>query len=275
MGIVAVGCWAGLRRKAHEGDAYFLGGRTITWPVIGAALFASNISTVHMVSLAECGYKSGLLYGNFEWMAPFTLICLSLFFAPFYIRSNVTTLPDFLEKRLQPRASRDWLAILSIVAAVLVHIGFAFFTGATVLHGIFGIDLYVCIFVVAALAGLYTIVGGLLAVMVTESIQTIILLIGAICITTIGLHAVGGWSGLKECVHPVNFSIIRPSSDPTGLSMWAVFLGYPVIGLWYWCCDQVTPARALRPRTRTTSGSGRCSRASSKTCPCSSSFCPA
>ncbi len=83
VGIVGLGCWAGMRRKQHEGDTYFLGGRTITWPIIGAALFASNISTVHMVSLAECGYKSGLLYGNFEWMAPFTLICLSLFFAPF------------------------------------------------------------------------------------------------------------------------------------------------------------------------------------------------
>ena len=135
-----------------------------------------------MVSLAECGYKSGLLYGNFEWMAPFTLICLSLFFAPFYIRSNVTTLPDFLEKRYS-RACRDWLAILSIVAAIVIHIGFAFYTGARVLHGMFGIDTNVCIFVVAGLAGLYTIVGGLLAVMWTESIQTIILLTGAICIT--------------------------------------------------------------------------------------------
>ena len=132
MGIVGLGCWAGVRRKDHEGDAYFLGGRTLTWPVIGAALFASNISTVHMVSLAECGYKSGLLYGNFEWMAPFTLICLSLFFAPFYIRSNVTTLPDFLEKRYS-RASRDWLTLLSIVAAIVIHIGFAFYAGARVL----------------------------------------------------------------------------------------------------------------------------------------------
>jgi solute:Na+ symporter, SSS family len=244
VGIVGVGCWAGFRRKDHVGDAYFLGGRTLTWPVIGAALFASNISTVHMVSLAECGYKSGMLYGNFEWMAPFTLICLSLFFAPFYIRSNVTTLPDFLEKRYS-RASRDWLTMVSIMAAIVIHIGFAFYAGALVLHGMFGINTNVCIFVVAALAGLYTIVGGLLAVMWTESIQTIILLTGAICITVLGLHHVGGWEGLEQTVHPVNFSLIRPSSDPTGLSKWAVFLGYPVIGLWYWCCDQVIVQRVL------------------------------
>lgn len=248
VGIVGLGCWAGTRRKSHEGDSYFLGGRTITWPIIGAALFASNISTVHMVSLAECGYKSGLLYGNFEWMAPFTLICLSLFFAPFYIRSGVTTLPDFLEKRYN-RAARDWLAILSIFAAIVIHIGFAFYTGAWVLHGMFQIDVNVCILVVAGLSGLYTIVGGLLAVMWTESIQTIILLTGAISITLIGLFSpqvgIGGWNGLQEAVHPVNFSIIRPSSDPTGLSVWAVFLGYPVIGLWYWCCDQVIVQRVL------------------------------
>jgi SSS family solute:Na+ symporter len=244
IGIVGVGCWAGFRRKSHEGDSYFLGGRTLTWPVIGAALFASNISTVHMVSLAECGYKSGLLYGNFEWMAPFTLICLSLFFAPFYIRSNVTTLPDFLEKRYS-RASRDWLTLLSILAAIVIHIGFAFYAGARVLHGMFGIDTNLCIFVVAGLAGFYTIVGGLLAVMWTESIQTVILLVGAISITVFGLQHVGGWEALQQSVHPVNFSLIRPSSDPTGLSKFAVFLGYPVIGLWYWCCDQVIVQRVL------------------------------
>lgn len=251
VGIVAIGCWAGFRRKKHEGDTYFLGGRNITWPIIGAALFAANISTVHMVSFAECGYKSGLLYGNFEWMAPFTLIILSIFFTPFYIRSNVTTLPDFLEKRYS-RGSRDWMAFISILVAVVIHIGFAFYTGAIVLHGMFGIDTNVCIFVVAGLAGLYTIVGGLLAVMWTESIQTIILLTGAICITLISLfgfgdsiQGIGGWAGLKESVHPVNLSIIRSSHDPTGLSMWAVFLGYPVIGVWYWCCDQVIVQRVL------------------------------
>lgn len=244
VGIVGIGCWAGLRRRDHEGDQYFLGGRTITWPVIGAALFASNISTIHMVSLAECGFKSGLLYGNFEWMAPFTLICLSLFFAPFYIRSKVTTLPDFLERRYS-RASRDWLAVLSILVAIVLHIGFAFYTGARVLHGMFGVDTNVCIFVVAFLAGIYTIVGGLLAVMWTESLQAIILLAGAICMTLLGLHHIGGWSGLRESIHPVNFSMIRPSSDPTGLSKWAVFLGYPIIGLWYWCCDQVIVQRVL------------------------------
>lgn len=244
VGIVALGCWAGLRQKKSEGSDYFLAGKSLKWPIIGLALFATNISTIHLVSLAQCGYTSGLLYGNFEWMAAFTLICLSLFFAPFYIRSKVATLPDFLEKRYS-RPCRDWLAILSIISAIFIHIGFSLYTGAVVMRGLFGINMYVSIVTVAALTGLYTIIGGLLAVVITESIQTVILLFGAICITVIGMNQMGGWAELQAHVHPVNFSIIRPSSDPTGLSVWAVFLGYPIIGLWYWCCDQTIVQRVL------------------------------
>jgi SSS family solute:Na+ symporter len=247
VGIVGLGCWAGLRQRSSasaESDGYFLAGKSLKWPIIGLALFATNISTIHLVSLAQCGYTSGLLYGNFEWMAGFTLICLSLFFAPFYIRSKVTTLPDFLEKRYN-RPCRDWLAILSIISAIFIHIGFSLYTGAVVMRGLFGIDMYVSIVTVAVLTGLYTIVGGLLAVVITESIQTVILLVGAICITIFGMVEIGGWAELQKYVHPVNFSIIRPDTDPTGLSMWAVFLGYPVIGLWYWCCDQTIVQRVL------------------------------
>lgn len=99
LGIVLPGCWASLRKRATaQGSDYFLASKSLRWPVIGLALFAVNISTIRLVSLAESGYTSGLLYGNFEWMAGFTLVLLSLFFAPFYIRSKVATLPDFVEK---------------------------------------------------------------------------------------------------------------------------------------------------------------------------------
>ena len=115
VGIVGLGCWAGWRQRrlpAGESKDYFLAGGTLTWVMIGAALFSTNISTIHLVSLAQEGYVNGLAYGNFEWMAAFTLIALSLFFAPSYIRSRVATLPDFLEKRYN-RPCRDWLAVLS------------------------------------------------------------------------------------------------------------------------------------------------------------------
>lgn len=245
MGIVALGVWAGLRRgKAEAGAQYFLADKSLTWPVIGLALFSTNISTIHLVSLAQEGYVNGLAYGNFEWMAAFTLIALSLFFAPFYIRSNVATLPDFLEKRYS-RACRDWLAIISIISAVFIHIGFSLYTGAVVLRGLFGINIMVSIITVAALTGLYTIVGGLMAVVLTESIQTIVLIVGAVCITVISYVKIGGWGELAQYVEPVKLTVLRSADDPSGLPWYSVFLGYPIIGLWYWCADQTIVQRVL------------------------------
>ena len=230
VGIVSLGCWAGIRRRRQEvARGYFLAGGTLTWPVIGLALFSTNISTTHLVSLAQEGYDNGLVYGNFEWMAAFTLIALSLFFAPFYIRANVATLPDFLEKRYN-RACRDWLAVLSIVSAVFIHIGFSLYTGAVVLRGLLGIDIYTSIIGAALLTGLYTIIGGLRSVVLTESIQTIVLLAGAVCVTAISYYKVGGWAGLAQTVEPVRLTVLRSAEEYPTLPWYAVFLGYPVIG---------------------------------------------
>lgn len=246
--IVGLGCWAGFRKRTqHVASDYFLAGKSLRWPVIGLSLFATNISTVHLVSLAEEGYTNGLAYGNFEWMAPFTLIILALFFAPFYIRSRVATLPDFLERRYS-RASRDWLALLSIVSAIFIHIGFSLYAGAVVLEGMFGLDKMVSIVLIAGLTGLYTIVGGLMAVVLTESVQTLVLLAGAIIITAISMVKVGGWSGLTEAVDPVMLTVLRPKGDASNLPWYSVLLGYPIIGIWYWCTDQTIVQRVLGAR---------------------------
>jgi SSS family solute:Na+ symporter len=273
VGIVGLGIWSGFkRRKGGEGSHYFLAGNTLTWPVIGLAMFAANISTVHLVSLAESAYKYGLVYGNFEWMAGFTLILLSLFFAPLYLRSRVPTLPDYLERRYN-RHCRDWLAIISIISAVVIHIGVALYTAAWVLRGImnippgaeiFGIDaLMFFIIVLGVLTGIYTMIGGLLAVVLTESVQTILLLAGAICITVVGYIKIGGWNVLVHTLstqpHPLagkagsgimwntsNFlSMIRSDGDPSGLPWYSILLGYPVLGIWYWACDQTIVQRVL------------------------------
>ena len=245
VAIVGLGCWAGLRqRRGATGKDYFLAGRSLSWPLIGLALVATNISTVHLVSLAEEGYKSGLAYGNFEWMAAFTLIALALFFAPFYIRSRVATLPDFLEKRYS-RGCRDWLALFNIVTAIIIHLGFPLYTGAVVMEGLFGISIYKSIFVVAILTGLYTIVGGLKAVVVTESIQTIVLLLGATLITIIGYVKVGGWEGLSGSVEPMRLTMFESADKLAGLPWYSLILGYPVIGLWYWCSEQTIVQRVL------------------------------
>jgi len=245
-GIIGLGLWAWRRRRRTEGSSasYFLAGRTLAWPVIGLALFSTNISTTHLVSLAQEGYVNGLAYGNFEWMAAFLLVVLAFFFAPFYIRSRVATLPDFLEKRYS-RASRDFLAVLSIFSAVFIHIGFSLYAGAVVLKGMFGFDIGWSIALTAILTGLYTIVGGLLAVVVTESVQTVVLIAGAACVVVFGLIAAGGWGGMAAAVEPVKLTVLRTAAETPSLPWYAVLLGYPIIGLWYWCADQTIVQRVL------------------------------
>ncbi len=262
VGVVGLGCWAGMNAKKQgqlhgesvAGD-YFMAAHTLKWPVIGLALFATNISCVHLVSLAQSGYDTGLLNGNFEWMAAFTLILLGFFFAPFFLKSKVATLPDFLEKRYC-RACRDWLAFISIIAAIIFHIAFPLATGWLVLHDIFGIDKWTCILLMCALTGIYTVVGGLAAVAITETIQTIVLLLGAFVITWFAWQKTGGWIGMTATLDTANaaaqglsdgklMSMLRPHGDESGMPWYAIFLGYPVLGIWYWCADQTIVQRVL------------------------------
>ncbi len=275
VGIVAIGLFAALHHKRRQGEAseYFLAGKSLSWGTIGLALFATNISTVHLVSLAQSGFDSGLLNGNYEWFAAFTLVLLGLIFAPFYIRSGISTLPDFLEKRYN-RMCRDWLALISIVSAITIHIAFALLTGGIILETMLGIDMIWSIVVLCTLTGLYTVIGGLLAVVITESIQTVVLLIGAATITYFawtqlgeassaaagavadaanGSGDVGAWQYMKNILaghgEENRLSMLRPY-DPEGgtdggLPWFALMLGYPVIGIWYWCADQTIVQRVL------------------------------
>ncbi|NQX39936.1 solute:Na+ symporter, SSS family [Pedobacter steynii] len=252
LGILAVGLWAGIRHrrksKANAAGEYFLAGKTLKWPAIGLALFATNISTVHLVSLAQSGFDSGLLNGNFEWMAAFTLILLSLFFVPFYIRSGVTTLPDFLEKRYD-RSSRDWLAVISVVSAIIIHIAFSMLAGGIVLKTLFGLNMYVSVIVICLITAIYTIIGGLKAVVVTESIQTVVLLTGAFIISYAAYHKMGGWEPMTDVLKSKGeldkLSMLRPHGDASGMPWYTVFLGYPILGIWYWCADQTIVQRVL------------------------------
>jgi SSS family solute:Na+ symporter len=261
-GVVGLGCWAGMNAKkkgAHQGDSvageYFMAAHTLRWPVIGLALFATNISCVHLVSLAQSGYDTGLLNGNFEWMAAFTLILLGFFFAPFYLKSKVATLPDFLERRYC-RECRDLLAVVSIVAAIIFHIAFPLATGWLILHDIFGIEKWTCIFLMCALTGIYTVVGGLAAVAITETIQTVVLLVGAFVITCFAWNKTGGWEGMTTTLDTANaaargitdgklMSMLRPHGDDSGMPWYSILLGYPVLGIWYWCADQTIVQRVL------------------------------
>ncbi len=245
VGITAAGLWFA-RRQTETSAGYFLAGRSLRWPVIGLALFATNISTVHITGLASSGFSEGLVIGNFEWLAPFLLIVLGLVFAPFYFRTRIATLPEYLEGRYSP-GSRTALAVMGVFGALFIHIGVSLYAGAVVFGKFTSLSIYWSILIVSILTALYTVLGGLKAVVVTETIQTVVLLFGAAAVTVAGVFALGGagihsLADLREAAKPDQLSMIRTQGD---FAWWIMLLGYPVLGLWYWCSDQTIVQRVL------------------------------
>src|ERR1700733_9098130 len=145
VAILLIGVLSANKSKV-TGQVFFLAGRSLPWGIVGAALFASNISTIHLVGLTASGYTDGLVWGNFEWMAAFTLILLALVFAPFYFRSRISTLPEFLERRYSP-AARSILAVMAILAALFIHIGMSLYAGAVIFERFFGINVIASILI--------------------------------------------------------------------------------------------------------------------------------
>ena len=220
--IVFIGLWYA-RRKRKTSEGYFLAGKSLTWSVIGASLFASNISTVHLVGLAQSGFEDGIVWGNFEWFSAFELIILAFVFIPFYLRTKITTLPQFLEKRYDVR-SRVVLAIFSILAALFMHIGVSFYAGAVVFESIFGINILTSIIIIALATGIYTIIGGLTSVVVTETVQTIILILGSLTITVLAVYqlpdvGITSYSELKVAVDPDRLKAVSFDSTKKGFTL--------------------------------------------------------
>jgi SSS family solute:Na+ symporter len=257
VGIMAVGIYAGFRKDTSS-EQFFLAGKSLRWPMIGAALFTANISTIHLVGLAADGYRIGIVVGNFEWMAAITLIMLGLVFAPFYFRSKISTLPEYLEKRYSS-SSRMIMAFIAILGALLIHIGISLYAGAMVMEHFFGINMYVSIIGIATITAIYTILGGLKAIVVTDTIQAILLLSGAIILTILGiLHlpdvGINSFAELKAAVKPEQMNMIHGLTDPnTGAineySWLTVMFGYFVLGIWYWCTDQTIVQKVLGARS--------------------------
>lgn len=252
VGITAFGIWVGFRRHASS-NQYFLANKSLRWFTVGAAVFASNISTIHLVGLAAGGAKDGMVIGNFEWMACFTLMLLALVFAPFYINSGVRTLPEFMERRYCPSA-RTFLAVIGIVGALLIHIGISLFAAAKVFQSFLGVPMLTTIVVLSLFTVAYTALGGLKAVVMTENIQVCLLLGGATLVTVLGLRALPGVgvhdvATFKAALAPGQMHMLQPIADAKGhlnqFSWLCVLLGYPILGIWYWCADQTHVQRVL------------------------------
>ena len=244
LALIGVAVWV-VSQKNKNTEDYFLAGRNVGWFVIGASIFASNIGSEHVVGLAGTGFESGTPMAHYELHAWIVLL-LGWLFLPFYIRSGAFTMPEFLEKRFDSR-SRWFLSIFSLVAYVLTKVSVTIYAGGIVVSELLGIPFWYGAIGVVIFTGIYTVIGGMKAVIYTETLQTVILILGSLIITYLGLNEVGGWGQLHETVtsvSPDHFNMWRPMSDPdfpwTGL-----LFGGTIVGIWYWCTDQYIVQRTL------------------------------
>jgi solute:Na+ symporter, SSS family len=225
---------------------YFLAGRNTGWFVVGASLFASNIGSEHLVGLAGTGAASGVAVAQFEILASFILLLLGWVFASFYLRSGIYTMPEFLERRYSPGA-RWYLAIVSIIGYVLTKISVTIAAGGIVFQALMGIDFWTGALIVVIATGIYTIFGGLRAVLVTDTLQMFVLIGGSIAVLIAGVSAVGGWNELMTAAGPGTMALWRPATDPD-FPWTGILFGAPILGVWYWCTDQFIVQRTLAAR---------------------------
>lgn len=256
IALIGIIVWV-MRQKQNNAADYFLGGKDATWIAIGASIFASNIGSEHLIGLAGAGASSGMAMAHWEiqgWM----ILILGWVFVPFYTRSMVYTMPEFLERRYNP-ASRTILSLISLISYVLTKVAVTVYAGGLVFQQVFGIDtlwgidfFWIAAIGLVVLTALYTIIGGMKSVLYTSVLQTPILLLGSLIILVLGLKALGGWDEMISTCSQVVVNdygdtmtnLIRDNRDPQYPWLGAL-IGSAVIGFWYWCTDQFIVQRVL------------------------------
>jgi len=252
LAVFAVGFY--FARKERTSRDYFLAGGNVLWFAIGASIFASNIGSEHLIGLAGSGADSGLAVGAYEMQAIFCIVVLGWIFLPYYLKSKVFTMPEFLEKRFNP-GCRWTLTTISVFAYVFTKISVSLFAGAILIKAVIGWPPIVSAIVLVIATGIYTIAGGLSAVIYTDLIQAAILIAGSVVLTMIGMDRVGGFAGLREALPPDFFHMIKPANHP--VYPWTgTIIGIVILGIWYWCSDQVIVQRALGAKSLTHSRGG-------------------
>lgn len=256
VALVGIIVWV-MRQKQDDSKDYFLGGRDATWIAIGASIFASNIGSEHLIGLAGAGASSGMAMAHWEiqgWM----ILILGWVFVPFYSRSMVYTMPEFLERRYNPQ-SRTILSLISLISYVLTKVAVTVYAGGLVFQQVFGIDtlwgidfFWIAAIGLVVITALYTIFGGMKSVLYTSVLQTPILLLGSLIILVLGFRELGGWDEMMRICSNVTVNdygdsmtdLIRSNSDPDFPWLGAL-VGSSIIGFWYWCTDQYIVQRVL------------------------------
>ena len=239
--IAGISIWSIRKSKSSPTD-YFLANRNLGWWVIGASILASNVGSEHIVGLAGTGATSGLVMGHYE-LHSWIVLVLGWVFVPFYMRSMVYTMPEFLERRFNAR-TRRLLSIIQLLSYVIAKASVTIFAGALVFNSFLGVDFWTGAIILVIVTGIYTILGGLHTVMYTEAVQAIILLLGSAVLLFIGLDKVGGWQGMIHSVPKDKLNMFRPLSDPD-FPWLGILFASPIVGIWYWCTDQHIVQRCL------------------------------
>ena len=242
---IALGLWVA-RRKTADARGYFLAGDRLPWYAIGGSIIAANISTEHFIGMIGIAYAVGFVVAQWEWGNWFTFSALIWIFLPFYIRGGLYTMPEFLERRFN-KTCRYLFAICSLVLWIVAQMAVVMLAGGKAMQGMFGLDPTVTIICLAVLAGSYTIYGGLISVAWTDFLQFVVMMLGGLIVTVIGLHRVGGLHELM-LASPEKFKIIYPITDKEypWLGVWSVFLS---VGVWYNCTNQFIVQRCLGARS--------------------------
>ena len=242
--IAGISVWS-IRKKKESPSGYFLANRNLGWFIIGASILASNVGSEHIVGLAGTAAKSGLAMGHYELHSWIVLI-LGWVFVPFYMRSRIFTMPEFLERRYNSKA-RWLLSIVQLLSYIIAKVSVTIYAGAVVFNVFLGVDFWSGAIILIVVTGIYTVFGGLHAVMYTEALQAIVLLVGSIILTIAGLVEIGGWNNLVNLVTKDHLNMFLPLSDPN--FPWAgILFASPIVGLWYWCTDQHIVQRCLAAR---------------------------
>ncbi len=241
--VIVIGIWVGLTTRT--GEDLFLGGRTLTWAIIGSSLFASNISSTTLIGLTGTAYTTGISVSNYEWLAGLPLILMAAVFIPIYLKARITTVPEYLELRYDRRSRRLFSAI-TIFISIVVDTAGGLYAGAVVLKVFFpDLVIWQTTLMLALIAGFYTAFGGLKAVAYTDALQAVILIVGCSMLTWILFADFGfSWSAVETSLPDGHLSVIRPLDDPT-LPWLGTLIGVPLLGFWYWVTNQYVTQRVL------------------------------
>lgn len=236
------------RSRHGEGiEGYFLAGRALPWYLVGLSFYASNMSGASFVGLIGASYSNGLSVFHYEWTAAFVLAIFALFILPVFLRNRISTVPEYLELRFD-RRTRVTYSVFTLVTLLFIDTAGALYAGAIVLQtGLPGLDLWMASIAISLLAGAYTIFGGLRAVVITDAVQSVVLIAGAIVVAAYGLNAVGGWEGLAGKLEPQMLQAFPPSDD--AFMPWPGILGVMILGFYYWTFNQYFVQRALGSRS--------------------------